>query len=321
MNISVLDAETLRFPPQAWRAISELGNLTLHDNTSHQDERAIIRNIGDAEVVLTNKVPLNASILKQLPKLELISVLATGYNIVDTKAAKAQGVTVCNVPSYSTQSTAQHTVALILECCNEVGRHAQSVSQGDWVRSPIFSYWFNAPRELSQMKVGIVGFGTIGRQVATALHAMGAHISAFARTPRDTPSWEKFEWADIPTIFRECDIVSLHCPQTQENLRFVNEALLNTMKPTAFLINTARGTLIDETALATALKNKAIAGAALDVVSTEPMQAENPLLDAPNCYITPHIAWASLESRQALLKITAENIQAFYQQKAINVVG
>lgn len=319
MKIVVLDAETLGFEAEAWKPLAELGELCLHDYTEYRKE-AVLEHAAGAAVVLSNKVPLSAGVLAELPDLKLISVLATGYNNVDLEAARAGGITVCNVPAYSSASVAQHTVALILELCHQCGVHNASVQAGDWVESRQFCYWKQAPLELTGRTVGLMGFGDIGRRVGTILHAMGARVQACVRTPRDAPDWAGFEWVDTATLFATSDIVSLHCPETAENRGFINATLLERMKPGAMLINTARGGLVDEAALAAALKRGQLAGAALDVVAVEPMVADNPLLGAPNCILTPHIAWASEPSRRRMLAISAANLKAFGQGSPQNVV-
>ncbi|MGJ8640115.1 MAG: D-2-hydroxyacid dehydrogenase [Opitutaceae bacterium] len=320
MEISVLDADTLGFDENAWAGLAALGNLTLHPRTGHSLEE-VVEHAAGADVVLTNKVPLRGDALAALKDLKLVSVLATGYNIIDLETTKARGVTVCNVPAYSSASVAQHTLALILELCNNCGLHNQSVQDGDWVRSTHFSYWKKPLVELTGLTVGMMGFGDIGRRAAAILNTMGVRVQACVRTPRDAPDWDGFRWVDRDELFSSSDIVSLHCPETPENRGFVNESLLATMKPSALLINTARGGLVDEPALAQALHSGKIAGAAVDVVSVEPMAEDNPLLGAPNCIITPHLAWASEPSRRRLLEVSVQNIQSFFAGQAQNVVG
>lgn len=320
MKISVLDADTLGFDESAWQELSALGELTLHPSTG-SDDRAVLANAADADVVLTNKVPLSAAALARLKQLKLISVLATGYNIIDLEVTQANNITVCNVPAYSSASVAQHAVALILELCNHCGLHSESVRQRDWVRSTHFCYWKKPVVELTGLTVGMMGFGDIGRRTGAILHAMGAQIQACVRTPRDAPDWAGFRWVERDELFTSSDIVSLHCPETPENRGFVNAALLGMMKRSAMLINTARGGLVDETALANALCRGQLAGAALDVVSTEPMLTDNPLLGVPNCIITPHIAWASEPSRRRLLDVSVKNVSAFVDGQPQNVVN
>ena len=319
MKIVVLDADTLGFESVAWDGLAGLGELVLRPNTEHSAE-AVLAEVEGAEVVLTNKVPLRREVLEKCDSLKLISVLATGTNNIDLEAAKSSGMTVCNVPAYSSASVAQHTTALLLELCNHCGLHSESVHAGDWVRSPHFCYWKKPLVELTGLTVGLVGFGDIGRRTATILHAMGARIQACVRHPRDAPDWEGFRWVERAALFETSDIVSLHRPETSETRGFVDAALLNAMKPGALLVNTARGSLIDEAALASALRSGKLGGAALDVVSAEPMRPGNPLLGAPNCIITPHLAWASEPSRRRLLGITQENVEAFIDGRSQNVV-
>lgn len=320
MQIIVLDAGTLDFDDAAWSALRELGDVQLYASTA-TNALSITQCIGEAEVVFTNKVPLSADVLEAAPNLKFIGVLATGYNVVDMAAAARFGQTVCNVPTYGSATTAQHTVALILELCNQVGQHSASVHAGDWVRSELFSYWQQAPRELAAMTVGIVGFGTIGRRVASALNTMGAKVLASARTERNTPDYDDFEWASNEMIFARADLVSLHCPETSETSGFVNAALLATMKRGALLVNTARGGLICEDSLGAALRSGTLGGAAVDVVRKEPMAADCPLLGAPNCLITPHIAWASEPARRRLLATSVDNLRQFIAGHPVNVVS
>lgn len=319
MKIVVLDAETLGFEAEAWQSLADLGELVLYDFTAGSKE-AVVEHARGATVVLSNKVPLRAETLRELPELKLISVLATGYNNVDLEAAREAGIRVCNVPAYSSASVAQHTVALLLELCNQCGLHNESVQAGDWVRSRQFCYWKQAPIELTGLTVGLMGFGDIGRRVGAILRAMGARIQACVRNPRDAPDWEGFEWVDREKLFATSDVISLHCPETAENHKFVNADLLGTMKREAFLINTARGGLINEDDLAAALRSGQLAGAALDVVAVEPMREDNPLLGVPNCILTPHIAWASEPSRRRMLEISAANIAGFLKAAPQNVV-
>jgi glycerate dehydrogenase len=297
-----------------------LGDVQLYASTA-SGASLVVERIGEADAVFTNKVALSAEVLEQLPALRFIGVLATGYNVVDVAAATRLNKTVCNVPTYGTATTAQHAVALILELCNRVGWHSASVHAGDWVRSELFSYWKQAPRELAVLTVGVVGFGTIGRRVAAALDALGATMLASARTRRNPPEYDGFEWATNEAIFRRADIISLHCPETPETSGFVNAELLKTMKPGAMLVNTARGGLVCEIALAEALRRGQLAGAAVDVIRREPMAADCPLLGVPNCIVTPHIAWASEPARKRLLATAVDNLNRFVAGHPVNVVS
>ncbi len=322
MKIVVLDADTFLYPDEApWAPLKEFGEFVLHGVTDQKDEALIAERCAGAEVVLTNKVPLSGATLAKLPDLKLISVLATGYNIVDVTAAKERGVTVCNVPGYSTNFVAQHAVALMLALCNRAAPLDAWVRDGGWTRSQTFTWWDRDLVELDGLTVGIVGLGTIGRRVGEIVTAMGCKVLGGSRSRKNAPDWPGFAWADTEEIFETADIVTLHCPQTPENTGFINAALLKKMKPSAFLINTARGGLINETDLREALENNVIAGAALDVVGTEPMRADCPLLGAPNCIITPHVAWSSGPARQRLLDATVANIRGFLDGKPQNAVG
>jgi glycerate dehydrogenase len=315
LKIVVLDGFTLNSGDLSWEPLAPFGTLAIHDRTP---ENEVVERCRDAAVVVTNKVPLTKATLQQLPHLKFISVLATGYNIVDIEAARAQGVPVSNVPAYGTASVAQHTFALLLELTNHVGLHAQSVAAGEWQHSPDFAYTKKPVMELAGKTLGIVGFGHIGQQTARIGAAFGMKILYNSRSEKKT-EWATF--ADMEKLFSQSDAVSLHCPLTPENKGFVNKAMLSLMKQSAFLINTARGPLIQEQDLADALNNGTIAGAALDVLSVEPPRETNPLLKARNCIITPHIAWISLEARQRIMAITAQNIANFLKGDAINVVN
>jgi glycerate dehydrogenase len=267
----------------------------------------------DADVLLTNKTPLTAETLALLPRLRFVAVLATGYNVVDTAAARARGVPVANVPEYGTDSVAQHVFALLLELCHHVGLHDTAVKTGEWTRAPDFCFWKTPLIELAGATMGIVGHGRIGRRVGELAKAFGMQVVIAGRPGSRS--------ASVAEVFATTDVVSLHCPLTADNERFVNRALLQRMKPSAFFINTARGALVDEAALAEALNAGTLAGAAVDVVSTEPMRADNPLLAARNCIVTPHIAWASLAARRRLMAAAVRNVEAFVAGRPINVVN
>ena len=317
--IVVLDADTLDFDESVWKPFEAFGPVHSYGSTP-SDDAIIAERIQGAKIVFTNKVPLGQTVIECSPDLQFIGVLATGYNIIDLDAANRAGIAVCNVPAYSGSSVAQHTLALILELCHQVGLHNRSVQSGDWVRSPLFTYWKSPLIELKGRTVGFLGFGDIARRVAELCHLMGASIIAHTPSRRNAPNWERFFWVDQERLFADSDILSLHCPQTPKTTKIISDETLALMKPTAFLINTARGGLIDEAKLAKALREGTIAGAALDVVSVEPMQADNPLLGAPHCIITPHLAWSSLESRQRLMEISLENLQSWQAGNRLNRV-
>lgn len=318
MKIVVLDGKTLNPGDNPWDEVAGLGELTVYDRTAPEE---IIPRAKDAEIVLTNKTPLSGETIEQLPNLKFISVLATGYNVVDVQAASRRGIIVSNVPVYATDSVAQFTFALLLELCHHVAAHDAAVKAGEWSSCPDFCFWKYPLVELAGKQMGLVGFGRIGRRVGELAHAFGMKVSAADIIRDEMPGYEPFSWADIDEIFATSDVVSLHCPQTPDNVGMVNRELLGRMKKSAFLINTSRGGLIVEEDLAEALNAQKIAGAALDVVSTEPIKPDNPLLKARNCIITPHIAWASLDARRRLMKATAENISAFIAGAPVNVVS
>jgi glycerate dehydrogenase len=318
MKIVVLDGFTLNPGDNPWAAVESLGQVTVYDRTPAEK---IIERATAADVILTNKTPLTAETLAKLPNLKFISVLATGYNVVDVQAARRQNIPVSNVPIYGTDSVAQFVFALLLELCHHVALHSQQVKDGAWTSNPDFCFWKTPLVELAGKTMGIVGFGRIGRRVGQLADAMGMKVIAHDLYKGQTPNYSSFEWAEIDALFKQADVVSLHCPQTADNVGFVNAALLSTMKPSAFFINTARGPLVNETDLAAALNAGTIAGAALDVVSAEPIKADNPLLKAKSCLITPHIAWATLEARQRLMQTTAENVAGFMNGKPVNVVN
>jgi len=309
VRIVVLDGHTLNPGDNPWDPVARFGELTVFDRTP---AARVVERARDAEVVLTNKTPLDARAIAELAQLRFIGVLATGYDVIDVAAARERGIVVSNVPEYGTESVAQHTFALLLELCNRVALHAAAVQAGEWGRSPDFSFWKAPLVELCGQTMGIVGLGRIGRRVADIAVAFGMRIITASTRGRDRGA--------LVELFRNADVVSLHCPLTPDNKRVVDRDLLRTMKPSAYLLNTARGGLVDETALRAALEAGELAGAALDVVSSEPIDAANPLLGAPNLIITPHVAWASLAARRRLMETTARNLEAFLGGSPINRV-
>lgn len=318
MEIVVLDGYTLNPGDNPWDAVARLGKLKIYDRTAPHE---LLERAGEAEIILTNKAPIPAEALGQLPKLRFISVLATGYNIVDIVAAGERGVSVSNIPEYGTDSVAQFTLALLLELCHHVGAHDVAVKAGDWAASPDWSFWKTPQILLAGKKMGIVGFGRIGRRVGELAHAFGMEVLAFDPQQGETPAYSPFHWISQKDLFAEADVISLHCPQAPDNVGFVNRDLISLMKKDALFINAARGGLVNEKDLAEALNTGRIAGAAIDVVSIEPIQGDNPLLGAHNCLMTPHIAWATLTARQRLMKATVGNIEAFLSGRPINVVN
>lgn len=308
-RIVVLDGYTLNPGDLSWSALEALGPLTVHDRTPPAD---IVARAAGAPIVLTNKTPLSAATLAQLPDLRFIGVLATGYNVVDVAAARARGVPVSNVPAYGTRSVAQHVFALLLELTQHVGHHAASVRDGRWAQCPDFTYWETPLLELDGLTLGLVGAGRIGQAVAELGRAFGLRVQFATR---------RGGRAELEQVLRTSDVVSLHCPLTDDTRGLINAATLALMKPTAFLINTSRGPLIDEPALAAALNSGQLAGAGLDVLSTEPPPAGHPLFSARNCLITPHLAWATTAARRRLMQVAVDNVRAFLAGTPQNVVN
>lgn len=318
MKIVALDGHTLNPGDNPWDPIEALGEFAVYDKTP--DELILARAEG-AAVILTNKVPLTAETFDQLPDLKFVSVTATGYNVVDVEAARARDISVSNIPVYGTDSVAQYAMALLLELCHHMGRHDAAVHQGGWKGSGYWSFWETPLMELAGKTIGLVGFGRIGQRVGELAHAFGMEVWAYAPSPKELPGYEPFALKSVEEIFAGADVVSLHCPQTPDNAGFVNAGLLGTMKEGALFINTARGGLVDEQALAEALRAGKPRAAATDVASTEPIESGNPLLQAPNLLITPHLAWATVEARKRLMATTAENVKAFQAGAPINVVN
>ena len=307
MKIVVLDGYALNPGDLSWEALGELGDLSVYDRTSQE---ILIERATGADILIPNKVILGAKEMGALPDLKYIGVTATGVNIIDLEAARERGIVVTNIPSYSTASVAQHTFALILELVRSVGFHAERVRQGAWSQCPDFCFWDTTQVELNGKTLGIVGFGDIGQSVARIAQAFEMTVLVHTRSPDpNQQSWVRF--VDLDTLLRCSDIISLHCPLTPETTGFINSEQIAIMKPGAFLINTARGQLIDEEALLVALTHQRLAGAGLDVLSQEPPPPDHPLLKAPNCVITPHLAWATLAARQRLMKILVDNIRSF----------
>ncbi|SHH74402.1 glycerate dehydrogenase [Chryseolinea serpens] len=313
MEIVITDGYTLNPGDLDWSGIQALGNVRYHDRTAPED---IADRCRHAEIIVTNKTPINAHTLEHATKLKLVAVTATGYNIIDVAAAYTKGVAVCNVPAYGTDSVAQHAIALMLELTNHVGENSRSVSQGDWSTASDWCYSTSPLIELSGKVFGIVGFGRIGQRTAAIAEALGMNVIFYSPSKKSFPAKQ----VSLETLFRESDFISLHCPLTLDNVGFVNKALLSLMKPTAFLINTSRGQLINEMDLATALKRGTLKGAALDVLSQEPPPAGHPLTGVKQCIITPHTAWLSVEARSRILNATIENIKHFLEGSPQNLV-
>lgn len=318
MKIVILDAYTSNPGDLSWDKFSALGELCVYERTAKEE---ILERCKDAEIILDNKVVLDRETLAQLPKLKYIGVLATGYNIIDAQAATELGITVCNVPTYSTRAVAQLTFALILEFYNGVAAHNEAVHAGEWTACKDFCFQKTPLLELSGKTFGIVGYGKIGQEVAKIADVFGMNILCCVRSSKPQPSFENFRFVSLDELAEKSDIISFHCPLKQETKGLVNAEFISKMKNNAIIINTARGPIIDEKALAAALDSGKIAGAAVDVLSCEPPKSDNPLLSCKNCIITPHIAWAGYETRERLLEIVYQNLKSFLDGEPINVVN
>lgn len=319
MKIVVLDGYALNPGDLSWAAFESLGDITVYARTSVTDQQEIVQRIGDAEVVLTNKTPIDESILAQVPQLKYIGVIATGYNVVDIEAAKKRGILVTNIPAYGTEAVAQFTFALLLEIVNQVGLHNESVHQGDWQKSVDFTYQKAPLIELKAKTIGLIGYGAIAQTVAKIAHAFEMQIIFWNHRPKESPDWA--EQVSLDELYQQADIISLHVPQTNETQHMIDQSAITKMKDGVILINTARGGLLEESAVAAALNTGKIYAAGVDVVAEEPMNSENPLLTAKNCFITPHIAWGAKETRARLMTIAADNLVQFLNGKPKNVVN
>ena len=319
MKITVLDGYTENPGDLSWDAIGQFGELSVFDRTP-ADEKEIIRRIGDAEVVFTNKCPVSKTVMDACPNLKFISVLATGYNIVDYRYAAEKGIPVSNVPTYGTASVGQFAIALLLEVCHHVQRHSDSVHEGRWETSPDWCFWDYPLIELAGKTIGIIGFGRIGQTTGRIAKAMGMNVLAYSRSVRDEGKTIA-EYTDLDTLLARSDVIALHCPLFPETEKIINRETIAKMKDGVIIINNSRGQLIDEQALADALNSGKGAAAGLDVVSTEPIKGDNPLLGAKNCLITPHISWAPKEARQRIMDCSAGNLRAFLSGSPQNVVN
>ena len=318
MKIVVLDGYTLNPGDLSWDQLYSLGEVVLYGSTPY--EKILERAVG-AEVLITNKTPLNKEILNNLPDVKYIGVLATGYNIVDTAEAKRRNIIVTNVPAYSTMSVAQLTFALLLELCHHVQKHSDSVMLGKWAKSPDFSFSDFPLIELAGKTFGIIGFGNIGKKVADIASVFGMNLIAASPHQTDQSQRKNFRWATVYEVLEQADVVSIHCPLLLETRGLINAGSLGRMKSSAFLLNTSRGPVVVEQDLADALNDGIIAGAGIDVLSIEPPSIDNPLFKAKNCIITPHIAWATKEARIRLMNIAVNNLSAFIDGNPVNVVG
>ena len=320
MKLVVLDGYTENPGDLSWAELAALGELTVYDRTSYTESPLIAERIGDAEIVVMNKTPISRATIDACPNIRLIAVLATGYNVVDYQYAREKGIPVVNVPTYGTASVSQFSIALLLEICHHIGHHSASVHAGNWASNPDWCYWDYPLIELEGKTIGIIGFGRIGQAEGRIARAMGMHVLAYDVYPNDAGR-AIGAYVDLDTLLAQADVVSLHCNLTPENTGLINKENIAKMKDGAILINNARGQLIVEQDVADALNSGKLAAAGLDVVYTEPIRPDNPLLTAKNCIITPHISWAPKESRQRIMDATAENIRAFLAGTPQNVVN
>lgn len=318
MKIVVLDGYTTNPGDLSWDGLKKLGDVVIYDRTPVE---LTAERIGDAEIVLTNKAPVTRETMNKCRSIKYIGVLATGYNIVDTDAARARNIIVTNIPTYGTDAVAQFTIALLLEVCHHAGGHSQAVKNGEWASSKDWTFWNYPLIELSCKTMGIIGFGRIGRKTGQIARALGMKVLAVAGHPDSSLESDDCIYTDLKTLLKESDVISLHCPLTPETWGIINKSSISEMKDGVIIINTSRGPLIVEEDLKDALNSGKVAAAACDVVSSEPISADNPLLKAKNIIITPHIAWAPIEARRRLMDLTLENLTRFLDGNPINIVN
>ena len=320
MKIVVLDGYTENPGDLSWDALAQLGELTVYDRTDPQDEALIIARMAGAELVFTNKTPITRAAIDACPRLRFIGILATGYNVVDCAYAREKGIPVSNVPAYGTASVSQFSIALLLELCHHIGHHDRAVHDGRWERCADWCFWDYPLIELEGKTMGIIGFGRIGQAEGRVARALGMRVLAHDLHPTDAGR-ELADYVDLDTLYARADVISLHCNLTPENTGMICKASIEKMKDGVLIVNNARGPLVNEADLAAALEAGKVAGAALDVVSTEPIRGDNPLLHAKNCILTPHISWAPIESRQRIMDCSVENARAFLKGTPVNVVN
>lgn len=320
MKIVILEQHAVNPGDLSWERIESLGEVTVYDRCPYSDEREVIRRLADADIVLDNKVAIGPPIIDACPKLKLICLQATGYNVIDCAYARARGITVCNVPGYSTASVGQFTIGLLLELCHHIGMHSDGVMAGRWVQSPDFCYWDTPQIELDGKTIGIIGFGAIGKRTGTIARSLGMRVLATGSRPCDEGR-AIGEYTDLQTLLASSDVVALHCPLLPETQGVINAQSVSLMKDGAILLNAARGPLVVEADIRDALESGKLSGYAADVVDAEPMSADCPLLGAPNCIITPHIAWAARECRSRIIDTVYNNICAFLDGHPQNVVN
>ncbi|MPQ32911.1 D-2-hydroxyacid dehydrogenase [Clostridium estertheticum] len=317
MKIVVLDGFTLNPGDLSWKEFEKLGELKVYDRTSFDE---IVDRAYDCEIILTNKTPLSMDTLKKLPKIKYIGVLATGYNVVDVKAANEMGIIVTNTPAYGTNSVAQFVFALLLEICHHVGEHNEVVRKGAWANSKDFCFWNYPMIELAGKTMGIIGMGRIGVVTSSIAQAFGMNVLAYNPSKKESLISDTFKYVELDQLYEGADVISLHCPLFEETKGIINKESIKKMKDGVIIINTSRGPLIVEEDLAQALNSGKVAGVGLDVMSVEPVQMDNPLMRAKNCLITPHIAWAPKESRERLMNIAVDTLAQFVKGRPINIV-
>ena len=320
MKIVVLDGYTENPGDLSWDGLKALGELKVYDRTPFNDNREIAKRIGDAEVVFTNKTPINKEIIDNCPNLKFISLLSTGYNVVDISYAKTKGIPVSNIPTYGTDSVSQFAIALLLEICHHIGHHNKAVHEGKWEHNPDWCFWDYPLMELAEKTLGIIGFGRIGQRTGAIAKALNMKVLAFDSSPNDTGKTIA-EYVDLDTLLHQSDVIALHCPLFPETVGLICKKNILKMKDGVIILNNSRGALVVEQDLADALNSGKVAAAALDVVSTEPITGDNPLLKAKNCIITPHMSWAAKESRQRIMDMSVGNLKAYIAGSPINVVN
>ena len=320
MKIVVLDGYTENPGDLSWSGLEALGEVTVYDRTSYVDAPIIAERIGDAEIVVLNKTPITKATIDACPNMKMIAVLATGYNVVDYEYAKEKGIPVCNVPTYGTASVGQYAIALLLEVCHNIGHHSKTVFEGKWQNHIDWCYWDYPLIELDGKTAGIIGFGRIGQTTGRIAKALGMNVIAYDLYPNESGK-AIAEYVDLETVLAKSDVLFLHCNLTPENTGLINKENIAKMKDGAILINNSRGQLIDEQDVADALNSGKLYAAGLDVVYTEPIKADNPLLGAKNCIITPHMSWGAKEARQRIMNITVDNVKAYIDGAPVNVVN
>ena len=320
MKIVILDGYTENPGDLSWNQIRKFGEIEIYDRTSYEDSPLIAERVGDAEIVIVNKTPITKTTINKCPNIKLIAVLATGYNVIDYEYAKEKGIAVVNVPTYGTQIVGQYAVGLLMEICSHYGYHAETVKEGKWANNPDWCYWDYPMIELYGKTAGIIGLGKIGQSTARILNALDMNVIAYDAYQSEAGK-KVAEYVELDELLAKSDVIFLHCPLFPETEGIINAENISKMKDGVILINNSRGQLVVEQDLADALNSGKVYAAGLDVVSTEPLKEDNPLINAKNCMITPHISWAAKESRQRIMDITANNIEQFLKGEPVNVVN